>query len=116
MAEKDRMRKKELRVKLADEEWIGLKKRAEAAGLNLSEYARKALFDCMIIKYESFDISKLANELNHIGININQIAKHINERGGEYEKKDIEKLISEFQDMQTIVYDAVWGIESTGDN
>lgn len=111
MAEKDRMRKKQIHIHMADEEMEGLKKRAAAAGLNMSDYARKALFECAIIKYETFDIKALANELNHIGININQIAKHVNERGGEYDKEDMECVLYEFQKMQTAVYDAVWGID-----
>ena len=109
MAEKDRMRKKDLRVKLAEEEYSGLKKRAEAVGLNLSDYVRKAVFECVIIKHEPFDIKMLANELNRIGVNINQIAKNINEHGGECDKKDMESLKKEFQDMQDKIYGSLWG-------
>mgnify|MGYP002510676139 CR=1 FL=1 len=109
MAEKDRMRKKELRVKLTDEEHAGMKKRAEAAGLDMSSYARKAIFECVIIKHEPFDIKMLANELNHIGININQIAKNVNEQGGKCSKSDMEALRKEFQEMRDSIYGILWG-------
>lgn len=109
MAEKDRMRKKKIQIFLSDEEYVGLVKRVEASNMNISSYIRKAIFDSIIIVHEPFDIKALSNELNHIGININQIAKSINERGGEYDIQDMEAIRHEFQNMQDCVYNMIWG-------
>ena len=71
---------------------------------------RKQIADGVIVKYERFDIKDLANELNKIGININQIARHINERGGQYDREDMDNLITEFQNITSEIYSAIWGI------
>ena len=53
--------------------------------------------DGVIIKYDKFDIKSLSNELNKIGVNINQIARHVNEKENEYDGREIENLQKEFQ-------------------
>ena len=114
MAEKDRnirIRNEEIRVKVTSDELNYAKEKAKCCHLNLSEFVRKAIMDSVIIKYDPFDIKELSKELNKIGININQIAKHINEKGGAYERQDIENLILEFQEIQEIVYSKVLGIK-----
>ena len=109
MAEKDRMRKKKIQIFLSDEEYAGLVKLVEACNMNISSYVRKVIFESLIIYHEPFDIKELANELNHIGVNINQIAKSINERGGEYDIQDMEAIRHEFQNMQDCIYNMIWG-------
>lgn len=109
MAEKDRMRKKKIQIFLSEEEYTGLINRVESCNMNISSYVRKAIFDSMIIVHEPFDIKTLSNELNHIGININQIAKNINEHGGEYDIQDMEAMRHEFQNMQDCIYNMIWG-------
>lgn len=111
MPEKDRIRKHQINIRLSEIEYENAKEKAEYCGLTMSEFIRKQIMEGVIIKYERFDIKSLSNELNKIGVNINQIAKHINERGGEYDRQDIDNLVSEFQKMQAEIYAAVWGLE-----
>ena len=114
MTEKDRKfraREKEIRVKVTDDELQYAKDKAAYCGMTMSDFVRKQITEGFIIKYERFDIKKLANELNKIGVNINQIAKHVNEKGGEYDRQDIDDLINEFQEMQALIYSSVWGLE-----
>lgn len=111
MADKDRIRKKQINIRLSDIEYENINLKAEYCGLTMSDYIRKQITDGLIIKYERLDIKTLANELNKIGININQIAKHINEKGGAYDRQDMDSLIKEFQEMQAIIYANVWGLK-----
>lgn len=111
MSEKDRLRNKKLQTRVTEKELQYAKDKASYCNLTMSDYIRKQITDGVIIKYERFDIKELANELNKIGVNINQIAKHINQNGGEYDRQDMDDLIREFQEMQEIIYTRVWGIE-----
>lgn len=114
MAEKDRKfraREKEIRVKLTEAELQYTKDKANSCGLTMSEYIRQIIFKGLVIKLETFDIKGLSVELNRIGTNINQIARHVNEKGGDYDKQDMDNLISEFKEMQAVVYAKALGME-----
>jgi len=111
MAEKDRIREKEIRIKVTSNEHDYVKSKADYCGTSISEYARKAMFDGSIISIDTKNIRKLVKEINKIGVNINQIARHINERGGSYEKREIENLINEFENIKVTVYGKMWGLE-----
>lgn len=111
MAEKDRIRNKCIRVKVTESELQYAKDKAEYCSLSMSDFIRKQIADGVVIRYERFDIKELANELNKIGVNINQIAKHINEKGGEYDRQDIDALIRDYQNMQREIYAKIWGLE-----
>lgn len=111
MAEKDRFRKNCLRVKVSDEELQIAKDKAEYCNLSMSDFLRKQIVDGVIIKYDRIDMKTLANEMNKIGVNINQIAKRINEKGVEYDRQDLDDLIKEFQELQALVYSTILGME-----
>lgn len=114
MNEKDRTfraREKEIRFKVTEAELEYAKSKAASCGLSLSEFYRRLTMDGLIVKLDTFNIKDLSNELNKIGVNINQIAKHVNEKGGEYDRQDIDNLIQEFQDMQSMIYEKVLGVE-----
>lgn len=111
MAEKDRLRNIKLQLWVTEAEAQLAKDKAAYCELTVSDFIRGLITDGVIVKFESFDIKALANELNKIGVNINQIAKHINEKGGEYDRQDMDNLIKEVREMQGVVYKAVWGLE-----
>lgn len=78
MAEKDRFRTKDLRVKLTAEEQTILEKKCNEFGLTKSSYIRHAILYGGIKKtmprVDEELIKKLVYEVNKIGNNINQIA------------------------------------------
>lgn len=111
MAEKNRIRKHQINIRLTESEYQNAKDKAEYCGLSMSDFIRKQITDGVIVKYETFDIKELAYQLNKIGININQIARNINEKGGEYDKQDMEELKQEFENMRNEIYKIVYGIE-----
>ena len=114
MAEKDRRfraREKEVRVKLTEAELQYTKDKAKSCNLTMSEYIRRIIFAGVVIKLDTFDIKEMSVELNRIGTNINQIAKHVNEKGGDYERKDMSDLIKEFDKMKSALYAKALGME-----
>ena len=81
----------------------------------MSEYIRQIIFKGLIVKLETFDIKGMSVELNRIGTNINQIAKHVNEKGGDYDKQDMQALIEEFQEMVSYCYAKALGMDAEKD-
>lgn len=77
MPERHRIRKTEIRVKVTESEWKFAKDKAEYLCMTMSDMIRKFIRDGVIIKYEPFDIKELSNEINKIGVNINQIAEEL---------------------------------------
>ena len=79
--------------------------------MTMSDMIRKFIRDGVIIKYEPFDIKELSNEINKVGVNINQIARTINEKGGNYDKEDMDDIRREFQNLFEIIFNKVYGLE-----
>ena len=75
---------------------------AKKSGLSLSEYIRKvslAPTNYIPSPETRINVKQLINEVNHIGVNINQIAKNTNSGFyTEYEKKKLFALIKELND------------------
>jgi len=114
MAEKDRQfraREKEVRVKLTEAELQYTKDKALSCKLTMSEYIRRIIFTGIVIKLDTFDIKQMSVELNRIGTNINQIAKHVNEKGDDYDKKTMAYVIQEFEKMKSALYAKALGME-----
>lgn len=111
MAERYRIRKTEIRVKVTESEWKFAKDKAEYLCMTMSDMIRKFIRDGVIIKYEPFDIKELSNEINKIGVNINQIARAVNEKGGNYDKEDMDNIRSEFQNLSELIFNKVYGLE-----
>lgn len=113
MAEKDRNirpRDKEIRVKVSDSELQYAKEKAAYCNLSMSEYIRKVIFEGAIIKYEAFNITELAKQLNEINISLHKIAYNIDEDGDLDKRNDVTNLMEEFDKMQEIVYSKIYGV------
>ena len=106
----NRLRTKQLNIRVTDTEYERIVDKANYCSLSISDYIRKQAVDGAIIKMETFDIKELSNELNKIGVNINQIAKHVNEKGGKYDKDDMNNLVQEFSSLQELIYNKIYGL------
>lgn len=115
MAEKDRFRTKKIRVFLSEEELQYARDKAKSCNLTMSEYIRQIIKKGIVVKLETFDIKGMSVELNRIGTNINQIAKHVNEKGGDYDKEDMQSLIREFNEMVSFCYAKALGMDEEKD-
>ena len=87
MAEKDRIRKHDIKIRVTETERNLALEHANKLNMNINEYVRYLLMNGIIVKYEAFDMKNLSEKLHVIGCNINQIAKRINEKGGILQKK-----------------------------
>ena len=76
----NRSRDVELKVFLSEEEnELLLKKMKQVGTDNKSAYVRKMILDGMIVKTDFRILKELSNQINKIGININQITKQLNQ-------------------------------------
>lgn len=100
---KKRERKNKLEFYVSEEEKAFIYSKMEAAKIkNLSAYLRKIAIDG---KIEIKDLSELKNmnyNLHKIGVNINQIAKRINETNAVYRSdiQDVMKKQNEIWELQ----------------
>ena len=85
-----------LRVSAKEKEHI-YKKMEQYGTTNFNAYARKMLVDGYVIEVDLSDYHKLANEVNKVGVNVNQIAKIANQSGSIYqsEMETIKELVNE---------------------
>lgn len=75
----NRTRKKRIpNVYLSEKEYELMKKKIEASNLSASNYFRRMITDGIIIVPDTKGKRELIEEINRIGVNINQIAKHVN--------------------------------------
>lgn len=82
MSKQNRTRIVQLIVRVTPEEHeFILEKMAALSTRNFNAFARKMLIDGHAINVDLKDYRELANEVNKIGVNINQIAKTANEIG-----------------------------------
>lgn len=114
MAEKDRFRTKDLRVKLSEREHEILAEKCEVFNLTKSGYIRHAILFGSVIKtqprVDEELISQLIYEVNKIGNNINQIAYIDNGKYAVAEREMIDAKNELFRALKYIV-DVLNGIE-----
>ena len=92
------MERKRLNVELTNEEMDALKKKAKSCNLTVSKYVRFMIKKDKINSLKGFDnhvveekIGSLDKQLTKIGINVREIAYHLN-KGGNINNKTIENL------------------------
>lgn len=82
--------KERLEFYVSDEEFKIIEEKKEKSGLNRSEYLRKMAIQGAIVKIDMSTINDLIYEINKIGVNINQIARKVNENNQIYKNEVIE--------------------------
>ena len=81
----NRKRNVQIIIRVTEEERALIEeKMQQIPTLNLSAYARKILIDGYIITLDLQEVKGHTAQLQKIGVNINQIAKRINETGRSY--------------------------------
>ena len=90
-------RNHEIKVRLNDDEFNDLNRKVIKSKLSREEYIRRCFSKSLIKEPPDLDYFRLKNEFNHIGNNLNQIAKYFN-TGGESSaemKDEIRQCISD---------------------
>lgn len=114
----NRKRNHQIKFRLTDSEYKELMSMIELSGLTIQQYLLQAslhphLIDKSIIdeiKIVNRSISDLNGELNHIGNNFNQIAKHVNINGSLDQRQNLSyfrDILSEFMDDTKEIWNEV---------
>ena len=74
-------RSKRLYIRISNQEYGDIYRNAKIANLNMSQYARKILTGEIVTAAKPPEYRQLYNEVNKIGVNVNQIAKVANSSG-----------------------------------
>lgn len=99
MASKNRLRDKYIQVWVTESERKFIQDKAKYCSLTMSEFLRQVSVDGVIIKRDYAGI----DEINKIGVNINQIAKKANKRDMVIER-DVEELRVQYEKLFEVVY------------
>ena len=94
----NRKRNVQIIVRVTEDERALIEEKMEQIPtINLSAYARKMLIDGYIIVLDLKEIKTHTTQLQKIGVNVNQIAKRINETGRIYadDMDEIKRLMAE---------------------
>ena len=94
----NRKRNVQIIIRVTEEERALIEeKMQQIPTLNLSAYARKMLIDGYIITLDLQEIKGHTAQLQKIGVNVNQIAKRINETGRIYadDMDEIKRIMEE---------------------
>ena len=100
--DENRLRKNRIVIRVTDDELRIINKKAEASRLNRTKYIIETLINGYVIVQDLESLRNLTNEINKIGVNINQIAKHINTTNNIY-KSDMEEIKEKVEEIYKIV-------------
>jgi len=109
MGEQHRLKTKQFLLRLDEKVFEILEQKAAAANLNKTNFLAKLIVDGAVIKVDTTNLLKLSNEINKIGVNINQIAHKVNSHDGAVRRDEFTLLQDNFLQLQKIIYAAVWG-------
>ena len=99
----NRKRNAQIIIRVIEEERALIEeKMRQIPTLNLSAYARKMLIDGYIITLDLQEVKGHTAQLQKIGVNINQIAKRINETG---------RIYADDMDEIKLAMEEVWRLE-----
>lgn len=108
----NRARAEQLIVRVTPEEKQLIQKKMQQLGTdNFSRYARKMLIDGYVIHVDLAEFQPLANEVNKVGVNINQIAKTVNATGMIY-GDDMQQLKEMMDEIWRLLKSSLSGLLS----
>ena len=102
----NRKRKMVLRCPVTEEERKLIEYKMSLVPTNqIGAYLRKMAIDGLIIYTDTTNIKEMNKELHSIGVNINQIAKRVNETGSIYEEdiKEIQERLNKIWQLQRTI-------------
>ena len=89
-----------MKFRATEEEASEIRRKAAAAGMNVSRFLRTAAVNGQVVLYNTADIYGLRSNLRRIGNNINQIAMVVNSNRAVYQSdvRDLKKQFSELSE------------------
>lgn len=87
-----------MKFRATEEEAAEIRRKAAAAGMNVSRFLRTSAVKSQVVLYNTADIYGLRSELKRIGNNINQIAMVVNSNRSVYQS-DVRELKKQFSEL-----------------
>lgn len=89
-----------MKFRATEEEAAEIRRKAAAAGMNVSRFLRTSAVKSQVVLYNTADIYGLRSDLRRIGNNINQIAIVVNSNRSVYQSdvRELKKLFSELSE------------------
>ena len=91
-------RTKVMKFRATEEEASEIRRKAAAAGMNVSRFLRTSAVNSQVVLYNTADIFGLRSEIKKIGNNINQIAMVVNSNRSVYQS-DVRELKKQFSEL-----------------
>ena len=93
-----------MKFRATEEEASEIRRKAAAAGMNVSKFLRTAAVNSQVVLYNTADVFGLRFEIKKIGNNINQIAMVVNSNRAVY-LSDVIELRKQFNEMSGSIAD-----------
>ena len=87
-----------MKFRATEEEAAEIRRKAAAAGMNVSRFLRMSAVKSQVVLYNTADIYGLRSDLKRIGNNINQIAMVVNSNKAVYQS-DVRELKKQFSEL-----------------
>ncbi len=87
-----------MKFRATEEEAAEIRRKAAAAGMNVSRFLRTSAVKSQVVLYNTADVFGLRSELKRIGNNINQIAMVVNSNRSVYQS-DVRELKKQFSEL-----------------
>ena len=87
-----------MKFRVTEEESAEIRRKAAAAGMNVSRFLRTSAVKSQVVLYNTADIFGLRSEIKKIGNNVNQIAMVANSNKSVY-LSDVRELRKQFNEM-----------------
>ena len=87
-----------MKFRATEEEAAEIRRKAAAAGMNVSRFLRTSAVKSQVVLYNTADVFGLRFEIKKIGNNINQIAMVVNSNRSVYQS-DVRELKKQFSEL-----------------
>ena len=87
-----------LKFRATEEEASEIRRKAAAAGMNVSRFLRTSAVNSQVVLYNTADLFGLRSDLKRIGNNINQITMVVNSNRSVYQS-DVRELKKQFSEL-----------------
>ena len=87
-----------MKFRATEEEAADIRRKASAAGMNVSRFLRTAAVNSQVVLYNTNDLYGLRFDIKRIGNNINQIAMVVNSNKAVYQS-DVRELKKQFSEL-----------------
>ena len=93
-----------MKFRATEEEAAEIRRKAAAAGMNVSRFLRTSAVKSQVVLYNTADIFGLRSEIKKIGNNINRIAMVVNSNRSVYQS-DVRELKKQFSELSEKIND-----------